>query len=457
MARNSYLKFDTAVSDHFGSNNTAIAFARLIYWFGKKPDGFYKFKEACKHPLYKAGDSWSEDLKMTKRILDPILKRLITHHISKNSYRESKDKFAGKMFCSYTERNTNRTFYFMDRDAVDQFLSSLNLTPPLPSPNVKSKPMEVDVVSSRPKNMPLETSRTAQDVVPLTCARLTAFNTHTITSLSGSAQTEVGDDEREKEKLSSKKMIELWNSHAQDKVIWYPSTASRLYKVLSDFFGGCLETFRNYCAGIASSQFLMGKAPNSNFKAIFYWAIKPEVIKSIFQGAYGVEGILRTGDKAIKANPTSLVRQSDLQEEIFASAETQEIKDFRALCLETIGNAKYISLFKNLNIEFREGGEIALIAAHKFGADWLELNCSSYLQSILQRSGEKSERIIILAPGETKHRIVERDWKTIRAVPTASMLEDVLPEELSEELDPIEKAIESFMSVFKPKEKVYGI
>lgn len=292
MARNNYLKFDIAIRDYYGSNNTAIAFARLMYWFGKKPDGFYKFKEKCIHPLYKVGDSWSEDLKMTKRILDPVLKRLVTHHKSKNAYRESKDKFAGKMFCSYTERNTNKTFYFMNRESVDKFLASLNVPPPLPSSSFKFKTMEDDVVSRKPKIMPIETSRGLHDVVPLTCARLTAINTQTITSLSESVPTEVVAPEREEEKLSSKKMVDLWNSHTQDKVIWYPSTAFKLYKVLSDFFGGCLEAFRKYCAAISNTNFLMGKSPNSKFKAFFYWAIKPEVIKSIFQGAYGVQDIL---------------------------------------------------------------------------------------------------------------------------------------------------------------------
>ena len=87
-------------------------------------------------------------------------------------------------------------------------------------------------------------------------------------------------------------MIEIWNSHIQDNVVWYPSTASRLYRILLDFFGGCMDAFKKYCAAIANTKFLMGKSPNSKFKAFFYWAIKPEVIKSIFQGAYGVKDIL---------------------------------------------------------------------------------------------------------------------------------------------------------------------
>lgn len=279
MTKNFYLKFDIAVRDYYGSNNIAIAFSRLIYWFGKKPDGFYKFKEPCKHPLYNKGDSWSEDLRMTKRVLDPVLKMLVTHHKSKNDYRNAEDKFNGKMFCSYTERNTNRTFYFMDKEAVDKFLSTL--APGLSISPSPALPSEVVLSADHPINMSSPKSREIQMVVPLRADASDSLNTQTITSLPG-----------EEEKLSSKEMVKVWNSQMSDKVVWYPSIASRLYRVLADFFGGCLEAFKKYCLAISNTPFLTGKAPNSKFKAFFYWVIKPEVIKSIFQGAYGVKDIL---------------------------------------------------------------------------------------------------------------------------------------------------------------------
>lgn len=289
MSKSIYVKFDVPVRDYFGSINTAIAFSRLVYWSRKRPEGFYKFKQPCKkHPLYKKGDSWGEELGMTRKVLDPIFSRLVKSYSTKGQYMKAADKFDGKMFASYTNHQTSQTYYFMNQEAVDEFLGSLNIKrkeihPPSPiCKGIESKKQEPFVMSqNQPGDVP--------EGLPLACARLTAINTQTITSLVRDVPSEVGELAVEEEKLSSKKMVEIWNSQISDQVVWYPSLSARLYKVLVDYFGSCLESFKKYCESIASSQFLMGKAPNSKFKAFLFWVIKPEVIKSILQGAYGVK------------------------------------------------------------------------------------------------------------------------------------------------------------------------
>lgn len=295
MPKNKYMKFDIAIRDYYGCTNTAVAFSRLLYWFGKKPGGFYKFKQACKkHPLYKKGDSWGEELGMSRKVIDPIFSRLVNHHSTKSDFLKQEDKFKGKMFASYTNHKTNQTYYFIDREGVDSFLSKLSIRkqaqPPLPS--LSDVPQPVDNLAKESEIVPFNQPSDVPNVPPLarTHPDLSVFQTST--SLLGSAPRDSLEVEREKEKLSSKKMVELWNSYTQDKVIWYPSTAAKLYKILVDFFNGCLESFKKYCSAIGNTPFLIGKAPNSNFKAFFYWAIQPEIIKSIFQGAYGVKDIL---------------------------------------------------------------------------------------------------------------------------------------------------------------------
>lgn len=286
-------RLEKLIEKHFGSYKVARAFGQLHYWSTQMPNGFYKFKQPCKNnPLYKKGDSWGEDLGMNRWELDPIFKRLVNHHASKSQYRKSSNKFDGKMFCSYKDCKDNRTYYFMNKEVIDQFLASLNLPPPLPVSIAKSEPKEVDEVCGNVEIMSLNPSRNVDNPPSPAHTHPDLLYFQTNTSLSESVPGDTREMQKEQEKLSSKKMVELWNSHTQDKVIWYPSTAFKLYKVLSDFFGGCLEAFRKYCAAISNTNFLMGKSPNSKFKAFFYWAIKPEVIKSIFQGAYGVQDIL---------------------------------------------------------------------------------------------------------------------------------------------------------------------
>ncbi len=53
-----YVKYHPEIQQALGSEKAAILMDRLEYWFQIKPEGFYKFYEPCKHPLYRPGDSW---------------------------------------------------------------------------------------------------------------------------------------------------------------------------------------------------------------------------------------------------------------------------------------------------------------------------------------------------------------------------------------------------------------
>jgi len=56
------------IASFLGSINAAILLQQIIFrWEGRK---FYKFKEPCAHELYRAGDSWTEELAFTVREFD---------------------------------------------------------------------------------------------------------------------------------------------------------------------------------------------------------------------------------------------------------------------------------------------------------------------------------------------------------------------------------------------------
>lgn len=346
MAKNGYIKFDIGIRDYFQSNNTAIVFGRLMYWFSKKPEGFYKFKQRCKkHPLYKEGDSWGEELGMSRKMLDPIFSCLINHHKTKSVYLKSEDRFSGKMFCSYTNHKTNQTYYFVNRKAVDKFLATVSprKEPPCPKPEVTAPAKQAKTTAIiLPSDVPNEQ--------PLACTHPDLPCIQTTTSLSGDVPSSL-EPQREEDKLISKKMVDTWNSHMQDTVVWYPSYAARLSKVLSDFFKGCLETFKQYCLSVASADFLTGKAKNSRFKAFLFWAIKPSVIESILAGAYGAKNffVMSTPEeKEMKADIAHLNNQIKFVEHKIANSDeeiksaqkklTDELKD--TLSKEEIGNLR---------------------------------------------------------------------------------------------------------------------
>lgn len=293
MKYNYYGKFDIKIRDHYGSNNTAIVFSRLMYWFNKKPEGFYKFKQPCKkHPLYRSGDSWGEELMMSRKILDPIMARLVTYYKTKKAFLLSSDRFKGKIFASYTNHKTNQTHYIIDWKAYSRFIEQIGLTKPknAPSPsmeNVQSSKEAISLASDHSSDVPLGH--------PLARAHID-HTIQTITSLSndGKIPTSSPPSSRftEEEKLISKEMVGIWNASMNDKIVWLPGYVSRLCEALKYHFNGCLKRFKYYCSMMASSAFLKGESLNSKFKAFLFWAIKPEIIQRIINGAYGIKKIL---------------------------------------------------------------------------------------------------------------------------------------------------------------------
>lgn len=388
--------FKSVVGESRGAaKKYASVFGQLYYWSTKMPDGFYKFKQPCKgNPLYREGDSWEESLDMTKAMFNPIFKKLVKQHVSKTAYRNATDKFEGKMFCSYMEcgKTTNRTYYFMNKELVGEFISSLidkisSFIPTIHSP----KSTNGEVVSSPPESMNFDTLGVEENHPLLACARQTALNTQTIISNSHDAPKEPSV-QTEEVKLISKEMVNTWNSHMNERVTLWPSIQRKLHETLRTYFEGSLEKWENYCETIASDNFLSGKSSNS-YKLFLLQAIKPDFLEMKLEKK-----------TVVKEMPSKKM----LQEEINSSTEKQEVKDFRTLCLKHVGNAKYISNFKDISIEFRDDGEIALIAPYEYRANFLEQNCSSYLRSVLEELGEHITKITILAPGETRGRIIER-------------------------------------------------
>ena len=65
-SQNHTLLYRKEFKELLGSTNAAILLGQLIYWHFKAGGEFYKFKEPNeKHPSYKKGDSWCEELGFT--------------------------------------------------------------------------------------------------------------------------------------------------------------------------------------------------------------------------------------------------------------------------------------------------------------------------------------------------------------------------------------------------------
>lgn len=127
---------------HTGSIAACILMQQLEYWFDGHPDGFYKFLEpAPRNPLYRAGDSWCEELAMSSDEFRTAFDKIGRRHKSKRQFDSTKDRFGEKLYCSYFDRQSGLTQYFRNHPKVDGVLDDIVALAQQPFPKPKPRPL----------------------------------------------------------------------------------------------------------------------------------------------------------------------------------------------------------------------------------------------------------------------------------------------------------------------------
>ena len=109
-----------------GGVTASILMQQLDYWFAKsngKP--FYKFKSPCEHKMYKKGDSFTEELGFSIDEFTTAFFKIGTVFKSKTEFEKSQDKFGGKYYSCYIDRQQSLTFYYRNNALLDKDLFSL--------------------------------------------------------------------------------------------------------------------------------------------------------------------------------------------------------------------------------------------------------------------------------------------------------------------------------------------
>ncbi|WP_162050165.1 hypothetical protein [Fluviibacter phosphoraccumulans] len=119
-----------------------LVMQQLDYWFENHPEGFYKFLEPSDHPAYKIGDSWTEELGMSRHEFRTAFDKIGIRYKSKSDFDRADDKFQGLFYCSYVDRRSNLTYYFRNHDLVDAALDQLLSKPPTAPSTTWAKPAE---------------------------------------------------------------------------------------------------------------------------------------------------------------------------------------------------------------------------------------------------------------------------------------------------------------------------
>lgn len=111
---------------------------------------------------------------------------------------------------------------------------------------------------------------------------------HSSSKTSGSSKIENPKNENEEEDELDQ-LILIWNETVQAKLKSSPifPTDKRkitLRSVFRHLFKGDVASWKSYCEKIAGTKFLMGQS-DSGFKAGFDWAINPDNVAKILEGA----------------------------------------------------------------------------------------------------------------------------------------------------------------------------
>jgi len=325
----SFIKYFPRVKSYTGCEKATVITGRLEFWFSKYNSGFYKFLEPCGHRLYRAGDSWSEELGFSRKVFNRSFDLIGVRYKSKSEFKSAVDKFQGKLYASYHDRKTNRTYFVRNHAVANDFFGrrggasiqgdSISRPVNISKPQVKTKPSKSysDVTSPSVcnTNSVSNTESVAQKrAVPGTANLGRSFNnnlkqkkTPFLKDTRAETQTAKPDDFG----VKTEGMILIWREEVGDLGVESVSQTllNRLYQTLSRFFSGSLDMWRSFCRKIASSKFLMGEAKNRFFKkAWITWAIKEESIELIHAGHFNC------GDRDVAKSSDVLAVENQIQQ-----------------------------------------------------------------------------------------------------------------------------------------------
>ncbi len=316
-----YTKFYPSLQAFTGSAISTLIIGKLEFWFSydKYRKGFYKFVEPCGSPLYRAGDSWSEELCVSRKIFNKAFDIIGVRYKSKSDYLKAEDTFQGKLYASYHDRKTNRTYYVRNHECMSQLLLKvLSKKPPpkgeLKAPKVTKQKVKKDAVilsqktESQNFSSGLSNGHSRNGDLGRSYTRVSSFIHKETSSLSSTTQESISNTpviktpgQMPAEKDFTEGMIKIWNEEVGELgVAFTKGLSTRLSETFKTCFTSSLEAWGLYCQMISSSKFLMGEAQNKFFKkAWITWAIKPEIIDKIKGGAYKLGDRPTNKDKEI--------------------------------------------------------------------------------------------------------------------------------------------------------------
>jgi hypothetical protein len=369
---------------------------QLDYWFSKKPQGFYKFLEPCKHPLYKQGDSWSEELGLSRRVFNSTFDAIGVRYKTKTEFMNAKDKFQGKFYASYHDRKKNQTFFVRNPELLQQsketsesYKSSLKHSKSESEISKKSEFLNQKIKTEEKRGLSTSNCRSKNDTNSRSYTGNSGGtiggkkNTSENTSSSSLSPTSLSSTTNEKKKIAND-MKNIWNEEIGEVEVSHLTSTliSRLNYAYTAIFQSSLENWQVYCRKIASSKFLMGEGRNNTFQKVWLtWAIKPESYERIQAGEFTL------GDRKIVLSKEQQTIEAEkaieeTKKEILELPKHPQWIETCLLLTERVGGyaAKYL---KELDLSYK--GHIAeLKASSMFYRDYIQRNLQKEIHYALE-------------------------------------------------------------------------
>jgi hypothetical protein len=356
MKRTYFIKHDQRVRRIIGCDRTTLIFDRLEFYSSRQPDGFYKFIEPNSHKLYKKEESWTELLGCHRTSFWRAFKLIGKKHVSRWAFDASEDKFEGKLYASYYDRNTNRTFFIRNHDAIKEFFSKIQFGPELADKTKKIKDNTQSYLEFNQDKSSLRTEQNARSYIETKKTSFELFNNNS------QASNDIVN-----------KMLELWTAlveQGKNKIELTNKRIAFLKKAFTDKFENSLDKWKIYCEKIASSKFLMGEV-KSHFRATLDWALKFEVIQKILEGCYGVVDRTSSFDSLrSQAYQNNLKKELAVEEEDInkLQGELEKVKAFRLKWLHKFGAKNYRESLKDCGIEVRDDVTLLIKPSSRYTA-----------------------------------------------------------------------------------------
>lgn len=143
-----------------GSVTATLLLQQMIYW-GIDENGeaieFYKFKQPCKHELYKSGDSWCEELGLTEEEFDTAIKKIGFKRGKSPQGQVPKDE-ASALVIYYTD-SSRVTKYTVNVGLLGNWLKSVYYTISKTTTKTTQSPIVIEREQSEeePQNEVIET------------------------------------------------------------------------------------------------------------------------------------------------------------------------------------------------------------------------------------------------------------------------------------------------------------